>query len=649
MNTRLGSIFQDHMVLQRDRPLPVWGWCRPGTTATVRLGAAQADAQADRGGRWMAILPPQPAAGPLTLSVHADGAETKLTDVWLGEVWLASGQSNMQMLVSESRDADRETAAATYPGIRVWTTARVAALAPQERAEGCWRVCAPDTAGKFTAVGYYFARELHRELGVAIGIIDSSWGGTIAEAWTSREGLLAEPELRCHAEKIDHFFGPNGQPEREAFEKRKADWLAQIPVDAGNAGERDGWHQSAADETGWRTMNLPRLWRAAGHVTNGVFWFRRAVEIPAAWAGRDLELHVGACDKCDHTYFDGRLLGSLSMKDSPDAWRTPRVYRLPGATVKAGRHVIAVRVFSEIYGGGMTGPVDEMWVAPVGAASGERLPLDGVWRYRIEQDFGCTPPPPALAYGPDNPNTPMALHNAMIAPLAPYALKGFIWYQGESNSSRPTEYRLLFPNMIRDWRRTFGQGELSFYWVQIANYLSRVDAPVESDWAELREAQRLTLDRVAHGGMAVIIDIGDADDIHPKNKQDVGRRLALCALANDYGRADLVGSSPLPVRAIRRDGAVLVRFQPVADGLALSSGTRPEGFELAGADRVFHQAEASIEGRDAVALRADAVAEPRWIRYAWADNPRTNLVGGTGLPASPFETAVPGGDWLSEP
>jgi len=649
MHTRLGSLFQDHMVLQRDRPLPVWGWCRPGTTATVRLGAAQADAQADRGGRWMAILPPQPAAGPLTLSVHADGAETKLTDVWLGEVWLASGQSNMQMLVSESRDADRETAAATYPGIRVWTTARVAALAPQERAEGCWRVCAPDTAGKFTAVGYYFARELHRELGVAIGIIDSSWGGTIAEAWTSREGLLAEPELRCHAEKIDHFFGPNGQPEREAFEKRKADWLAQIPVDAGNAGERDGWHQSAADETGWRTMNLPRLWRAAGHVTNGVFWFRRAVEIPAAWAGRDLELHVGACDKCDHTYFDGRLLGSLSMKDSPDAWRTPRVYRLPGATVKAGRHVIAVRVFSEIYGGGMTGPVDEMWVAPVGAASGERLPLDGVWRYRIEQDFGCTPPPPALAYGPDNPNTPMALHNAMIAPLAPYALKGFIWYQGESNSSRPTEYRLLFPNMIRDWRRTFGQGELSFYWVQIANYLSRVDAPVESDWAELREAQRLTLDRVAHGGMAVIIDIGDADDIHPKNKQDVGRRLALCALANDYGRADLVGSSPLPVRAIRRDGAVLVRFQPVADGLALSSGTRPEGFELAGADRVFHWAEARIEGRDAVALRAAAVAEPRWIRYAWADNPRTNLVGGTGLPASPFETAVPGGDWLSEP
>jgi len=648
MNTRLGSLFQDHMVLQRDRPLPVWGWCRPGATATVRLGAAQADAQADGEGHWMAILPPQPAAGPLVLTVQADDTETKLTDVWLGEVWLASGQSNMQMTVSESQDAPREIAAANSPGIRVWTTPRVAAMAPRERVEGRWQVCAPGTVRGFTAAGYFFARELHRELGVAIGIIDSSWGGTVAEAWTSREGLLAEPALRGYTDRLDRFLGPDGQGEREAFEKLLADWHARVPVDAGNAGERDGWHLPGADETGWRTMKLPSLWQSAGHAINGVFWFRRAVEIPAAWAGRDLEVHVGACDKRDYTYFDGLLLGSLGMEESPDAWQTPRVYRLPGAAVAAGRHVVAVRVFSELYGGGMTGPAEEMWVAPVGAGPGERLPLGGAWRYRIEQDFGCTPPPP-LAYGSENPNTPTGLYNGMIAPLVPYALKGFIWYQGESNAARATEYRLLFPNMIRDWRRIFGQGELPFYWVQLANYLRCVDTPVESNWAELREAQRLTLDRIGHGGMAVIIDIGEADDIHPKNKQEVGRRLALCALANDYGRADLVGAGPLPIRAIRRGGGALVRFQTVADSLALSSGARLEGFALAGADRVFHWAEARIEGRDAVALCADAVAKPLWIRYSWADNPRANLVGGTGLPASPFETAVPGGDWLSEP
>ena len=635
------------MVLQRDRSLPVWGWCRPGGTATVRLGAAQAEAQADREGRWLAVLPPQPAAGPLTFVVSADGAETRLSDVWLGEVWLASGQSNMQMTVSASRDAAREIAAATHPGIRVWTTARVAAMAPRERAEGRWQVCAPGTAGAFTAAGYFFARELHRELGVAIGIIDSSWGGTVAEAWTSREGLLAEPALRGYADQLDRFLGPDGQVERVAFEKLLADWRARVPVDAGNAGERDGWHLPGADETGWRTMKLPALWQSAGHAINGVFWFRRAIEIPGTWAGRDLEVHVGACDKRDYTYFDGRLLGSLGMEESPDAWQTPRVYRLPGAAVAAGRHVIAVRVFSEIYGGGMSGPAEEMWVAPAGAGPGERQSIDGAWRYRIEQDFGRTPPPP-LAYGSGNPNTPTALYNGMIAPLVPYALKGFIWYQGESNAARATEYRLLFPNLIRDWRRSFGQGELPFYWVQLANYLGCAETPAESDWAELREAQRLTLDRIGHGGMAVIIDVGDADDIHPKNKQEVGRRLALCALAHDYGRGEVAGSGPMLRRARPRGAQALVRFQTVAGGLACRGGGRLEGFALAGDDRVFHWAEAAIEGRDAVVLRAAAVSGPRWIRYAWADNPRGNLVGGTGLPASPFETAIPCGDWLAE-
>ena len=635
------------MVLQRDRPLPVWGWCEPGATATVRLGAAQANARADAAGRWMAVLPPQPAAGPLTLEVAADGEKTRLADVWLGEVWLASGQSNMQMRVSESRDSARETAAATHPGIRVWTTARVAAMTLREQVDGHWQVCAPDTVGAFTAAGYFFARELHRELGVAIGIIDSSWGGTVAEAWTSREGLLAEPALRGYPDRLDRYLGPDGQVERAAFAKLLAEWRARVPVDAGNAGERNGWHLPNADETGWGTMKLPSLWQSAGHAINGVFWFRRAIEIPSTWAGRDLEVHVGACDKRDYTYFDGRLLGSLGMEESPDAWQTPRVYRVPGTDVAAGRHVIAVRVFSELYGGGMTGPAEEMWVAPAGAAPGERQPIDGAWSYRIEQDCGCTPPPP-LAYGPENPNTPTALFNGMIAPLIPYALKGFIWYQGESNAARAEEYRILFPNMIRDWRRVFGQGELSFYWVQLANFMGCREMPAESNWAELREAQRLTLDRIGHGDMAVIIDIGEAEDIHPKNKQDVGRRLALCALARDYGRADVAASGPMPRRALARGGRVLVRFQSDAGGLTLRGGGRLEGFALAGDDRVFHWAEASIEGRDAVVLRAEAVPEPRWIRYAWADNPRANLVGGNGLPASPFETAIPCGDWLAE-
>jgi sialate O-acetylesterase len=650
MNLQLAPLFQDHVVLQRDRPLPVWGWCQPGCKATVRLGPAQATARAGRDGRWQTTLPPQPAAGPLTLTVQAGTDEVRLDDVWLGEVWLASGQSNMEMKVASCRDAAREIDSATHAGIRVFTTARVIALTPQQRVGGRWEVCTPDSVGAFTAVGYFFARELHRELGVAVGIIDSSWGGTVAEAWTSREGLLGNPAHRGFIDRLDRLLGPDGQRERDAFAKVQADWEASIPQDAGNQGEADGWHLPSTDDSDWKTMDLPTGWQVAGCDISGVFWFRRTVEIPSKWAGRELEVRVGACDKRDYTYYDGHFLGSLGQEDSPDAWRTPRVYRIPGADVKAGRRVIAVRVFSNIYQGGMIGPRDTMWVAPVDAPPAERLRIDGAWRYRIEQDYGkVESAPPPTVYGPTNPNTPTVLFNAMIAPMIPYALKGFLWYQGESNASRPVEYRTLFPNLIHDWRRVFGQGDLAFYWVQLANYMGIREQPTESNWAVVREAQRLSLDLLPHAGMAVIIDIGEAGDIHPKNKQDVGRRLAGCALANDYGRASAVGSSPLPRRATCGDGgSILVRFKSVAGGLAVRGGGPLRGFALAGADRVFHWADAAIEGADAVRLRCAAVPVPCWIRYAWADNPVCNLIGGSGLPASPFEAAIPCGDWLAE-
>jgi sialate O-acetylesterase len=637
------------MVLQRDCTVPVWGWTEPGRSVIVTLGKARSVATADAGGRWQALLPPQPAAGPLTMTVTAGGAETQLQDVWIGEVWLASGQSNMEMKVSSCLDVVREVAEANYPGIRVWTTARVIALAPRDEVQGQWQVCSPETVGSFTAAGYFFARELHRELGVAVGVMDSSWGGTVAETWTSREGLLGEPAHAGYIERLDRVLGPDGTVERQAFAKAQADWQAAIPQDAGNAGEANGWHLPELADAAWKRMELPTGWQVAGHDISGVFWFRREVEIPAAWAGRDLEVRVGACDKRDHTYYDGRFLGSLGQEDNLAAWSTPRVYRVPGSDVKAGRRVVAVRVFSNIYQGGMTGPKTEMWVAPVDADRSERIPLHGAWRYTIEQNFGKVEaiPPPSV-YGATNPNTPTVLFNAMMAPLIPYALRGFIWYQGESNASRAIEYRTLFPNMIRDWRRHFGQGDLAFYFVQLANYMGAREQPMESNWALLREAQRLTLGTVAKTGMAVIIDIGEAGDIHPKNKQDVGRRLAACALASDYGRTDIVGSSPQPLRAWRCGDKVWMRFAAVGAGLAVRDNARLEGFALAGPDRLFHWAEGAIKGSDGLTLRCAQVPDPHWIRYAWADNPRCNLQGGTGLPASPFEVAIPFGDWLSE-
>jgi sialate O-acetylesterase len=648
---QVASVFQDHMVLQRERPLPVWGKATPGQTVTVTLARdITATTRTGADGRWQVSLPAQTAGGPFTLHVSGGGPDVTFHDVWVGEVWIASGQSNMEMTLGTCLNAGDEIAAADFPGIRVLTAARVALTTRQETlAAGTWKVCEPRSAGAFTGVGYFFARELHQKLGVAVGIIDSSWGGTVAEAWTSRQGLQADPSLKHHVDKLDRFLSPAGALEREAVQKARAAWEASIPQDPGNAGVERNWHQPAFRDADWPVMTLPTRWQTEGHDFSGVFWFRREFEVPAAWAGKDLALNLGACDKRDYTYFNGEFLGSLGMEDRPDAWCTPRVYTIPAKLVKAGRNVIAVRVFSNMYHGGMIGPAEEMWVGPADAAPPSRLALAGAWRYFVERDFGQvnTDAPPQLSYGDGNPNTPTVLFNSMIAPLVPYALRGFIWYQGESNADRAGEYRSLFPALIRDWRREWGRDDLAFHFVQLANFWASAETPTESDWAHLREAQRFTLSVVPHTGMAVIIDIGDAADIHPKNKQDVGRRLAACALAGDYGRPEFVGSSPLPRAAWACDGTVTVKFDHAASGLEVRGG-KLQGFALAGADRIFFWADGAIQRTDTVVLSSREVPAPKWVRYAWANNPVCNLYGGTGLPASPFELALPGGTWMME-
>jgi sialate O-acetylesterase len=467
----------------------------------------------------------------------------------------------------------------------------------------------------------------------------------VAEAWTSREGLQADPYLAPFIEKLDRFMGPEGVLARAAAKKAQDEWELRIPQDTGNAGVEQNWHRLDFQDADWKVMTLPSSWQAEGHDFSGVFWFRKEIKVPAAWAGKDLSLNIGACDKQDHTYFNGEFMGSLGMGDRPDAWCTPRIYTVPGKLVKAGRNVIAVRVFSNIYQGGMTGPEDQMGVELAGAAPASRVSLAGAWRFSVERNFGKVTTAPPVVYGEGNQNTPSVLFNGMISPLLPYAIRGFIWYQGESNADRAAEYRSLFPAMIRDWRREWGRDDLSFHFVQLANYMARRDEPTESNWAHLREAQRFTLSVVPRTGMAVIIDVGEAGDIHPKNKQAVGERLAACALARDYGMPEFVGSSPLPRAAQSCGGKVTVRFDYAAGGLKAQGG-QLQGFALAGADRVFFWADAAIEGADTVVLSSGNVPEPKWVRYAWADNPACNLDGGTGLPASPFELALPAGTWM---
>lgn len=634
---KLASLFSHHMVLQRDMEIPVWGWAEPGSQVTVELASHCALATAGADGKWLAKLPALAAGGgPLMLTARTQGAESLvITDVLVGEVWLCSGQSNMEFPLSEEIHFKEGSVVAEHPTIRLFQVPKIAALEPQADTQAQWKICTPESACSFSAVAYFHGLELQRRLGVPVGLINASWGGTFAEAWTSREGLLAEPTLHQMVADCDRLL-PCDENEAQERRRLRAQWgqtYEKRPVPP-NLGFEQGWANPDDNQEGWNPIKTPGYWQSAGLNFSGVVWFRREVDIPSAWAGQDLTLSLGACDKSDWTYFNGEFMGSLTFEENANSWCTPRVYTVPGRLVKAGKNVVAVRVFSHLYDAGMTGPAARMFVQPVAAAPADAISLAGIWTYRVEHNFGIIPPAPPLAPC-DDPGMPSALYSGMIAPLVPYALRGAIWYQGESNADRPHQYRTLFPALIRDWRRLWGQDHLHFYFVQLANFKTPPEIPGESCWAQLREAQALAL-ALPDTGMAVIIDIGDETDIHPKNKKDVGFRLAFNALSKVYGLKDVVPSGPLYKGCKVEGSQVRISFDHLGGGLVARGGVL-KAFSIAGADRKFLWANARIEG-DTVVVSSPEVSDPVAVRYGWADNPPCNLYNQAGLPAAPFRT-----------
>jgi sialate O-acetylesterase len=635
---RLAGLFNDHMVLQRDLPVAVWGWADAGADVVVRMGGHAAQATADAAGAWRVTLPAMPAGGPHELQASGGKDTIRVHDVLVGEVWICSGQSNMQWALCDIPAAVRgdDIAAARFPKMRLCTVPMRAELTVQPDADAAWKICSPDSAPTFSAVGYYFGRRLHQELGIPIGLISASWGGTACEAWTSREALVGQPGLRPIVEAMDRLLAEPQSVERYQAEVDRI-VKAAVPADGGNTGFAAGWADPATDVSQWPVMKLPQHWQKAGHNHSGVFWFRKEVMLPPEWAGHDLTLRIGPCDKCDITYFNNTPVGSLTMEERPDAWSTPRIYTVPAARVRPGRNVVAVRVFSNLYDGGIHGDASHFSIAPAQPFEGAPIALAGDWSYQVEQNYGIVQPPvlppsPPMA---GNPATPTSLYNAMIAPLIPYGIRGAIWYQGESNVGRAEQYRVLFPAMIADWRARWGVGSFPFYFVQLANFNPRAGEPSESHWAELREAQRMAL-AVPNTGMAVAIDIGDALDIHPANKLDVGLRLAFHALARDYGRGSVVCSGPLYRAMERESDAIRLHFDHVDGGMSAKGGVLT-GFAIAGEDGKFVWADAVIEG-GSVVVSSPRVKAPRAVRYGWADNPACNLCNAAGLPASPFRT-----------
>jgi sialate O-acetylesterase len=631
---KLPSLFCDHMVLQHGRPLPVWGWAKPREKISVAIAGKSRQTITGKDGRWQVKLPALKPGGPFEMIIRGSRS-IRIRDVLVGEVWICSGQSNMQMSVKQSLDWEKEIAGANRPKIRLFTAANIAVVERQQDVPGKWSVCSPQEIGDFSAVAYFFGRELFQKLKMPVGLVNTSWGGTIAEAWTSREALMGHPLFRArtlaYEKNLKHF-----QKDRADYEaKMKEGEEKCYPADPGNKGFRKGWADPSTPTADWKTMEMPGFWQAVGMKFSGVFWFRKEVEVPSSWAGKDLTLYLAACDKHDTTYFNNVEVGGIG-RENPNAWSTPRVYRIPGRLVKAGRNVIAVRIYSYVYAGGMMGPASNLKLQLADVDDPSPISLAGPWRYRIEHNFGFIAPVASmLPPGPGNPNSPFALYRGMIEPLMPYGIRGAIWYQGESNADRAYEYRTLFPLMIRSWRKAWRQGNFPFLFVQLANYQKDPPEPSECTWAELQEAQLMAL-RVPNTGMAVTIDIGDPNDIHPINKQDVGRRLAYSALNPVYGIRTIAPSGPL-YRSARREGSrIRLTFDCVGKGL-VAKGGKLQSFALAGADRKFVWANAQIE-RNTIVVWSDKIARPVAVRYAWGNSPVVSLYNKDGLPASPFRT-----------
>lgn len=635
----LCPLFSDNMVMQRlTDNAPIWGESKPdrAITVTTSWDNKTYTTTSDASGHWQTAVATPAAGGPFTITISDGGKKkTVIRNVMIGEVWLCSGQSNMQMPIegwgkvndwaTEKADADN------YGDVRLLTVARTISTTPQSnfQTEGDgWQVCNAGSVAEFSATAYFFGRELYKHFGVPVGLINASWGGTIIETWMSREAFEGMPSQEHNIQAVDNL--PETKEGREQLYKEQyAEWL----VATDKIIERDdvnisSYASSDLDDTSWDDYYMPFVGGTDGTV-NCVWWARKTVDIPQEWAGKEVVLNLGKIDDNDVTYFAGTPVGNTLGSIFP------RNYVVHAQLVTGGKTTIAIRIHDTGGLSGISSAEEEFNIQLAG--TDERIPLTGNWKYKTSINSSSLPPLPVNAA--EEPNLHTLLYNSMINPLVPYALKGAIWYQGENNVSQSYQYRELMPMLIRDWRTKWGQ-DFPFLMVQLANYMHPVNHPQESAWAELREAQLLTRLHMDKTGMATIIDIGDADDIHPKNKQEVGRRLALNARANAYGeRVDFEG--PMYQSYTIKGDKIQIYFAPGTDhGLQArpgESGEALKGFAIAGADHVWHVAQAQIVGRT-VEVSSPEVALPIAVRYAWADNPECNLTNDTSLPASPFRT-----------
>jgi sialate O-acetylesterase len=619
---RLARIFSDGMVLQRFAPVTLWGWAVPGTPVAVMVRARTALTRADANGAWRVRLPTLPEGGPY--EIHIEGARSRLVlrDVMVGDVWVASGQSNMEFHVDQVTNAQAEIAAAHDPQIRHFTVPESWSEQPQgDVAGGSWEPADPAHVGHFSAVAYFFARDLRPVLKVPIGIIHTSWGGSNIETWLSREAQGF----------TDSAFAATMRRERARDEALRQGLRARIgslpSVDSGMVDGRAAWAAPELDDSGWATINVPGIWEGQGYDgLDGVAWYRTAFTLTEDEAHRGVTIGLGMIDDNDVTWINGVEVGRTN------GYSVRRGYTVAASALRPGRNVLAVRVEDGAGGGGIYGAPETVFLE----AGGARRAFDAAWRFRVGQ----------VTFGEDGQRInkiPTVLYNRMIHPLLGLPIRGVIWYQGESNANDDAQaaaYRAQFATLIRSWRREWGSwgGDFAFLWAQLPNFGAPDSVPpARAAWATLRESQAAAL-VLPRTGQAVTIDVGEAGDIHPRNKQDVGRRLARVARAVAYG--ERVESSGPTYRAHTvHGGRVEIDFDHAAGGLvSRSPGGELAGFAVAGPDRRWVWAHARVEG-SRVVVWSDAVPNPVAVRYAWTNGPvGLSLYNREDLPAAPFRT-----------
>jgi sialate O-acetylesterase len=644
----LMPLFSDHMVLQQQSDAAIWGKAVPGAEVVLTASwGARSSAMVDDNGDWLTRLATPEAGGPHTIKITCGSDLLILSDVLVGEVWLCSGQSNMEMPLNGFHGEPVEGSAAAMATsdcnqLRMFTVKRELSIHPIATVSGDWQISSPETSGGFSATAYFFGKKLQQELGVPVGLIHSSWGGTPVEAWMPVDFL----------ETVSGYTDTGATLAEMLHNQARLDhWLSTLPVVTVDGSEEDPWNldfgdaalaERDHDDSAWGVMELPsRFERSVLGEFDGVVWFRKVIELPDDWDGRNLVLEMGAIDDMDRIFLNGQMVGRT---EEHGYWQEKRSYSIPSGISQIGLNTIAVRVIDTGGGGGLSGPAETMRLYPEDASS-VAIPLGGEWRYLPVAElnstgfhlFGTTwadyARRPVIEF-PLIPNSPSVLYNGMIAPLVPFGLKGVIWYQGENNVGRPEQYRELFPTMIRSWRDRFGP-DLSFYHVQIAPF--RYSGAQEVGSAALRDAQNAAL-ALPRTGQVSTLDIGDLQTIHPAKKREVGERLALHALAKDYGDDSLVCSGPVCLSAVFRGDRIELVFDHVTDGLVLKDGGQ-SGFDILFEDGSVESMEARVEG-DFIIIDVEPSCRPAFVRYAYRNGSSATLYNSAGLPAPTFSRRI---------